>query len=117
MKRVKLVTMTRRPGATQSTLLRSATISMIRPLAEIRPSLQRLEAAAVDAELGEIVLGIDADDERLRLLEIGAGGIALRLVVDRARIDARDDRRLTVVGPDLILEAGLPDDELALGET
>ena len=36
MKRVKLVTMMRRPGATDSTV-RSATISMMRPLAEAPP--------------------------------------------------------------------------------
>ncbi len=37
MKRVKLVTMMRRPGATERTV-KSATISMMRPLAEAPPA-------------------------------------------------------------------------------
>ncbi len=55
-------------------------------------------------------------DDGLVPQEVKARGRVFALVVDRAGIDAGHDRRLAAVGPDLVLKAGLPDDELALCE-
>src|SRR5208282_2422587 len=82
----------------------------------MRSPFDRFEAAAIDAELEKIVLAMNADDDRQRLLEIGASRGRLALIEHRGWKHRGHDRRLAVVRRGLVLEAGLPGDELPLGE-
>jgi hypothetical protein len=78
-----------------------------------RSPFDRLEAAAIDPELQELVVAIVSDDERQGLLKVGTSRRGLALIKDRARHDRDYDRGLAVVGKFSVLEAGLPGDELA----
>ncbi len=65
---------------------------------------------------GGMLLAMNADDDRQRLLEIGASRGRLALIEHRGWKHRGHDRRLAVVRRGLVLEAGLPGDELPLGE-
>lgn len=74
--------------------------------------VDRLEPSTVDTEFEQVLVPVGADDERQRLLEIGARGGGLARIEDRRRQHGGDDRRFAIFGKFPVLQARLPHDEL-----
>ena len=79
-------------------------------------AVDRLEPAAVDAELDEVVLVENADHQTERLMEVRAGCARLAWVEQGRREDGGHDARFAVLRELAVLETRLPGDELTLGE-